>query len=69
VVIVLESEFEPAWRRAVELTVVAKLCDFLEGSFFKVVMASILQELDQSHDSWVPKPAMESSQLCLREEL
>jgi hypothetical protein len=44
-VIVLESEFEPAWRRAVELTVMAKLCNFLKGLLFKVVIASILQEL------------------------
>jgi hypothetical protein len=41
VVIVLKSEFKPAWRRAMQLIVVVKLYDFLKSSFFKVVMVSI----------------------------
>jgi hypothetical protein len=44
--VVLKSEFEPVWRRAVELAVVAELCHFFKSSLFKVVVASILQELD-----------------------
>ena len=42
VVVVLKGEFKPAWRRAVELAVVAKLRDFLEGFLFKVAMTSVL---------------------------
>jgi hypothetical protein len=45
VVIIFESEFELAWRGAVELAVVAELSDFLESFLFEVVMASLLQEL------------------------
>jgi hypothetical protein len=45
VVIIFESEFESAWRGAVELTVVAELGNFLESFLFEVVMATILQEL------------------------